>query len=345
VRVPARYPITTAYTRRVRRRPLSSVPVALLVAASVAACGGAGAGSSPPPQPEPSARPADFPVARGRTLTDLRSESGRSLVFSPTTVKALRRGHNRYGFALYDVAGKQVTGAKVALYTAHEDGTGLRGPFIARSESLKVDGTFQSRTTAADSSSAKAVYVAEIPFHRWGRQLVAAVAKLDGRLIMTNPYTASAIKDPDGPPNVGQKAIRVHTQTLADVGGDAGRLDTRLPPATDLLKTDLFDVVGRKPVVITFATPALCRSRVCGPVVDIVEQAKAQAPHGVAFIHQEIYQDNNANKPLQGPVAAWRLPSEPWTFVIDRRGRIAARFEGAFSAGELEREIAKVAKT
>jgi hypothetical protein len=28
--------------------------------------------------------------------------------------------------------------------------------------------------------------------------------------------------------------------------------------------------------------------------------------------------------------------------VIDRSGRIAARFEGAFSAGELERAVAKV---
>ena len=65
-------------------------------------------------------------------------------------------------------------------------------------------------------------------------------------------------------------------------------------------------------------------------------------PHGVAFIHQEIYQDNDANKPVQGPVAAWQLQTEPWTFVIDRTGRIAARFEGAFSAGELERAIAKV---
>jgi hypothetical protein len=250
---------------------------------------------------------------------------------------------NRYGFALYDVAGKQVTGAKVALYTAHEDGTGLHGPFIARSESLKVDGPFQSRTTAADANAAKAVYVAEVPFHRWGRQIVAAVAKLDGRLIMTNPYTADAVRDPAGPPNVGQKAVKVHTQTLADVGDDAGRLDTRIPPATDLLKTDLADVVGRKPVVITFATPALCKSRVCGPVVDIVEQAKAHAPPGVAFIHQEIYQDNDANKPIQGPVAAWRLQTEPWTFVIARNGRIAARFEGAFSAGELQRAIAKVA--
>jgi hypothetical protein len=42
-------------------------------------------------------------------------------------------------------------------------------------------------------------------------------------------------------------------------------------------------------------------------------------------------------------VAAWRLQTEPWTFVITRSGRIAARFEGAFSAGELERAIAKVA--
>ena len=126
------------------------------------------------------------------------------------------------------------------------------------------------------------------------------------------------------------------------MGGDASQLDTRIPPATDLLKTDLAEVVGKKPIVITFATPALCQSRVCGPVVDIVEQAKARAPKGVAFIHQEIYQDNNANKPPQGPVAAWRLRTEPWTFVIAKSGRIAARFEGAFSAGELERAIAKV---
>jgi len=337
----ARYPITTAYTRRVRR-PVPAALVALLVAALIAGCGGAGTGATPEPEPELSGRPADFPAATGRTLADLKAESGRSLVFRPTTVMALRKGMNRYAFALYDVAGKQVTGAKVALYTAHEDGTGVRGPFIARSESLKVDGTFQSRTTAADKNAAKAVYVAEVPFRHWGRLIVAAMAKLDGRLIITNPYTADAVRRASGPPSVGDKAIPVHTRTLADVGGDASQLDTRIPPATDLLKTDLAEVVGKKPIVITFATPALCQSRVCGPVVDIVEQAKARAPKGVAFIHQEIYQDNNANKPPQGPVAAWRLRTEPWTFVIAKSGRIAARFEGAFSAGELERAIAKV---
>ena len=341
-RVPARYPITTAYTRRVRR-PLSTGLVALLVAALAAACGGTDDATSPPPQPEPSGRPADFPRAQGKTLDDLRAESGRSLVFTPTTVMALRKGMNRYGFALYDVAGKQVTGARVALYTAREDGTGVRGPYIARSESLKVSGAFQSHTTAADPHAAKAVYVAEVPFHRGGRQIVAAMAKLDGRLTMASPFSADVARRRNGPPDVGDRAIAVHTRTLADVAGDAAQIDTRIPPATDLLKTDLADVVGKRPVVITFATPALCQSRVCGPVVDIVEQAKAKAPSGVAFIHQEIWKDNMVRKRnVQGPVAAWRLQTEPWTFVVAKSGRIAARFEGPFSLGELERAIAKV---
>src|SRR3954453_19905777 len=331
--------------------------VALLVAALVAACGGAGVraapappcggprgAQAPPPQPEPTARPADFPRARGKTLDDLKAESGRSLVFTPTTVTALRKGMNRYGFALYDVAGKQVTGAQVALYTAREDGTAVHGPYIARSEALTVSGPFRSRTTAAGVNAAKAVSVAEVPSHRSGGQIVAAMAKLDGRLTMANAFTADVGRHPNGPPDVGDRAIAVHTRTLADVGDDASEIDTRVPPATDLLKTDLADVVGKKPVVITFATPALCQSRVCGPVVDIVEQAKAKAPAGVAFIHQEIYKDNHfAPGNVQGPVAAWRLQTEPWTFVIAKSGRIAARFEGPFSLGELQRAIAKVA--
>jgi hypothetical protein len=324
------------------RRPLSILIVALGAAAMLAGCGSAAeVDPTPPAQPEPTGQPADFPSARGRSLRELRAEAGRSLVFTPS-VRSLRKGMNRFGFALYDVAGKQITGATVALYTARQDGSGVHGPYIARSESLKVSGPFQSRTTASDPDAAKAVYVSDVPFHRWGRHVVTAIAKLDGRLVMTSPHSADVARSRNDPPAVGERAIRVHTRTLADVGGDPTRLDTRTPPAPDLLRTDLADVLGRKPVVITFATPALCQSRVCGPVVDIVEQAKSRAPGGIAWIHQEIYTANNPSKPLQRPVSAWRLRTEPWTFVIDRSGRIAARFEGAFSAGELQRAVAKV---
>ena len=102
-------------------------------------------------------------------------------------------------------------------------------------------------------------------------------------------------------------------------------------------------MLGKKPVVITFATPLLCASRVCGPVVDIVEQVKATAPKGVAFIHQEIYKDNQVNKGVRSQVAAWRLASEPWTFVIDRSGRIARASRAPSRSGELQRAVAKVA--
>ena len=179
----------------------------------------------------------------------------------------------------------------------------MRGPYVARSESLAVKPQFESQTMASDPNAAKAVYVADVPFKRNGKQAVIAIAKLDGRLLMTNGYSVNVTPTGgSGPPDVGDRAISVHTQTLADVGGDAAQLDTRRPVAKDLLQTDLADVLGKQPVVITFATPLLCPSRVCGPVVDIVEQVKASAPKGVAFIHQEIYKDNQVNKGVRSQV-------------------------------------------
>jgi hypothetical protein len=325
-------------------RPLLFLVALLATGSLLTACGGSHKSDSPPPQPEPTGQPADFPTATGKTVNDLASMAdGQGPVLAPS-VSLLHKGVNRYGFALFDTARKQITGAEVAIYTARADGSGVRGPYVARSESLAVKPQFQSETVAKDPNAAKSVYVADVPFKRSGKQAVVAIAKLDGRLLVTNGYSVNVTpSSKGGPPAPGQKAISVHTQTLTDVGGNAAALDTRRPFAKDLLQTDLADVLGKEPVVITFATPLLCASRVCGPVVDIVEQAKATAPKGVAFIHQEIYKDNTVNKGVRSQVAAWRLASEPWTFVIDRSGKISTRFEGAYSVGELQRAVAKVA--
>jgi len=117
---------------------------------------------------------------------------------------------------------------------------------------------------------------------------------------------------------------------------------TYLPPATDLLQDDLYDVLGKKPVVLVFATPQLCQSRVCGPVEDVVEQVKSETKGDMAFIHNEVYVDNNPNKGIRPQLTAYGLQTEPWTFVIDKTGKVVERFEGALSVDELKQAVAKV---
>ena len=107
---------------------------------------------------------------------------------------------------------------------------------------------------------------------------------------------------------------------------------------------DLAEVLGEQPVVLLFATPQLCQSRVCGPVVDVAEEVKADYGDDVAFIHMEIYEDNLIDKGLRPQVNAYGLPTEPWLFVIDAEGRIRTSIEGAFSADELRRAVEEAAR-
>ena len=145
-----------------------------------------------------------------------------------------------------------------------------------------------------------------------------------------------------GPPEVGERAIEVSTDTVASAAGNVEAIDTRLPPLPELHEKDLADVLGKEPVVLAFATPQLCQTRVCGPVVDVVAQVKNEVGDGVTFIHQEIYNENDINKGFRPQVGEWRLPTEPWTFVIDRDGKVVDRFEGAVSVEELSRSVQKL---
>ncbi|MEY2440968.1 MAG: hypothetical protein QOJ46_394 [bacterium] len=315
----------------------------LLAAVALSSCGSDGGGSTPAPPEPAAARPADFPSAKGKTLAQLQSGLKQGALLTPSSASSQKPGGaNRLGFAIVDRANKQIDVSEVAVYTAKPDGTELRGPFVARKESLDVAAPYRSALTASDLANGKTFYVARPQFASAGPHVAIGLVRLDGRLVVADSVGALQIGARNGPPDVGDRAIRVHTLTGADVGGDLKKITTRVPPPTDMLNTDFADVLGKKPVVLLFATPALCQSRTCGPVVDIAEQVRAQNGKGVTFIQQEIYQDNNANKPVRPQVATWRLATEPWAFVIDRHGRISTRFEGVFSTGELARAVERV---
>jgi len=320
---------------------LLALAVPLAVAAGCGSNSDDGGNDAAPAQPQPTAKAEDFPPSSGRTLPDLIQNLPSGPQLAPS-VSLLDKGTNRVGFALFDNAGKQLSGAAVSLYVGATDGSSARGPFPARSESLKVSPQFESKQTATDPNSARGVYVADVPFKKDGKFAMLAIAKLDGRLVATSPIGVQVGGKKVVPPAVGQKAPIIHTLTPADVAGNVAKIDTRIPAAPSLLKDDFADVVGKKPVVITFATPQLCQSRVCGPVVDVVDEVQAKVGDKVSFIHQEVYQDNQINKGLRPQLQAYKLQTEPWTFVIDKKGVISTRFEGAFSPGELERAVAKV---
>ena len=299
--------------------------------------------SSGDEQAPPPARAQDFPKPNGESLRELLADLGRGPVIAPSG-QEYRAGRERFGFALFRQDRAQITDASVAVYTEPAGGGPAKGPYLARYESLAVTPQFQSRQTASDPDSAKSIYTTEIPFERPGRYELIGIARQGGKLVAaTTPTPGIVVKDPtrDPIPALGETPPRIHTPTEASAGGDIASIDTRLPPSS-MHEADFAEVLGKKPVVLLFATPQLCQSRVCGPVVDIAEQVKAKlGGDDVEFIHMEVFRDNRVDKGIRPQLAAFNLLSEPWLFVFDRSGKVAARIEGAFSERELERAIAR----
>jgi hypothetical protein len=321
------------------------IAAVLVACAVVAGCGGGDedTGANKPP---PVADPAKFPATNGKTMADLLNRLGEAGPVLAPSASVLVQGKNRFGFALFERDRAQIAEAEVALYVAPLGGGTAKGPFPARYESLEVKPQFQSRQVASDPDSAKTLYVTDLTFEKPGRYEVLGIARLDERLVAARPITpvitVGRVAD-DPVPRVGEPAPPIHTPTKEDVGGDVARIDTRIP-ASSMHEADFADVVGKEPAVLIFASPQLCVSKVCGPVVDIVEQVKSDHEGEAEFIHMEPYRDNTLEKGFYPQLRAWGLPTEPWLFAIDRRGNVAARFEGAFSARELEEALRKATR-
>ena len=325
--------------RRPSFRSAILLALAALFAAALTACGGDDDGSDGGDEPVPAPEASSFPAASG-TLNALTSEVTPTdqYVVSPAG-QVFNQGRQRFSFGVFTVDGDQVTDADVAIYVAPGPTGKAQGPFPARIENLETEPAFTAQTTSQDPDAAKAVYVTDVTFDQPGEWRIVAAIKQDGELLGSLlPSIDVRAKDPV--PKVGDEAPVVHTPTADDVG-DISQIDTRVPPSS-MHDTDLADVIGEKPVVLLFATPALCTSRVCGPVVDVAEQVKREVGDKAAFIYQEIYNDNDPNKGPRPPVQAYSLRSEPWLFVIDAEGRVSTRIEGAFSVAELQDAVDRV---
>jgi hypothetical protein len=313
-----------------------------VIAFAAVAIAGTGCGGDDEPATDagtPAPDASAFPAPEG-SLEDLvaGAASADDLVVSPAG-QIFTEGTNRFGFGVFTVDREQVSDADVAIYVAPGADGKASGPFPARVESLETEPAFTAENTAADPDAAVAVYVADLPLDQPGEWRMVALVDRGGELAAAR-MPSIVVQKRDPIPGPGDAAPRIHTPT-ADQVADISEIDTRIPPGT-MHEDDLADVLGKQPVVLLFATPALCQSRVCGPVVDVAEQVKRDAGDEVAFIHMEIYKDNTPPH-LRPQVEAYGLPTEPWLFVIDCDGQIDTRIEGAFSAAELTEAVEGVA--
>ena len=249
-----------------------------------------------------------------------------------------RVGKNRLAFGVLDENVQFVYGDTV-IYLASPKSGDVTGPFPAPADVLVTEERYRSQQAATEKDPFAAVYSAELELDApgvWQALMVSDVG--GGRRIAAGLDFEVLTPKADKIPDVGERAPEISTETVEDAPS-IELIDTRMPPAEDLHQEDFADVVGKKPVALLFATPQLCQSRVCGPVVDEMLQLKDRYGDRMTFIHQEVFVDNVVEKGLRKPLEAFNLRTEPWLFTFGADGRIAARLEGSFGLRDFEKAV------
>ena len=240
--------------------------------------------------------------------------------FGPGTV--------RLPFLVIDGEGRVVTRPTAKIWIARELKAEPFGEAVARAEPIGVSGTEPGEPTE--------IFVTELDLPEPGTYWVLA-EPVGGRKIQA--VGTVEVKERTAAPAVGAKAVVSKTPTLENATLE--ELTTSTKPDRKLYERSVAQAVtGGEPFVVAFATPKYCTSRTCGPVVEVVSEVRRRhADDGIRFIHAEIYRDNDPTKGEATWVEEWKLPSEPWVFVVGADGVVRERFEGTVSVRELDEAV------
>lgn len=257
--------------------------------------------------------------------------------FIPVLVSAeVGTGHSRVLITLLDDAGRTIAAQAVTVDERFYD--------LASSTDTPISettGTF--RWLIPD---AKAIYTSYADFARAGDWGMEVTAHESGKPDRTARVTFS-VRETTVTPAVGADAPPSDTLTATDPAALVA-ISTDEDPDPRLYVLSIKDAIDAgKPFVLVFATPLFCTSSTCGPALDLVKQVMPDYIERVNFIHVEPYllqvTDGQTQPALdvtghpQAVRAAveWGLPTEPFVFVVDAQGKVAAKFEGMAYPDEL----------
>ena len=243
---------------------------------------------------------------------------------------------------------------RVAFAVVDRDG------FPLRSEEVKVravylpagDTTREVRDSATATfrrwpTGAQGVFSTNLEFNTIGIwQLEVDTTTTEG--IAVTARGALQVNPESQTPGIGQPAPASVTPIGDDVD-DLATITTSANPDPDLYKHSVDEALqAGKPLVVVFATPAFCVTAACGPQVAVVSQLKEQFSGRANFIHVEVVENPHlveGGRPTVEFVEAvteWGLPTEPWTFIMDKDGLVRDKFEAFATLDELSDSLDKV---
>ena len=191
------------------------------------------------------------------------------------------------------------------------------------------------------------LYTTNLTFDRAGTWSIdVSVDGQDGSQLSTN--LIFPVEETTHAPSVGALAVRSNSKVLADVKSFK-ELTTGSLHDPDLYQTTIADaVVSGQPTVIVLASPAYCTNAVCGPQIDVLQELKNTYIGQANFIHVDFYENPQEiagdldRARISQTVREWNLPSNEWTFVINRQGIVSDRFEAFATFEEVETALIKV---
>ncbi len=209
-----------------------------------------------------------------------------------------------------------------------------------------------TRPTIVSAAEGRGVYAAPISFDRAGWWQVAAVVDLKETGVSKATAEFEVLAD-HRLPAVGDRAPKTRNLTMSSTGVPKRAIDSRAAttgriPDPELHRTTIAEAVATgHPALVVFSSPAFRQSRFAGDLTELVADLAAEHGDRVAFIHVELWRDF-LKRTLNDSAAAWLQPSgrtvtAPWVFVIDRHGRIAARFDNVVTRSDLEAALDRVA--
>lgn len=246
---------------------------------------------------------------------------------------------NRFAVGLLNQDRKLVKDANVRLrfFSIGGDGvTGtLRGEGDAQFVELTVAGAHAHDSSGGGDVAADSVafYVAHTAFDVAGKWGVEIEVTPDDGSASTKIQAPFDVLERSQSPGIGEIPPASRNDTFT-TNSDPLSLCSR-SPTCPLHDKVIADVLGKgRPLIVQFSTPAFCETRFCGPVLEVLLRQVPQYEDRIDFVHIEVWQDfqSQKNRPA---VAEWNLPGEPYTFFMNKDGRVVTKLEAIFGENEL----------